>query len=46
MTEIRNSKQKSMVGQAPPYEDYKVKRKKGQKSEDRSQKRQTENIEY
>jgi hypothetical protein len=33
------------VGQAPPYEDYKVKRKKGQKSEDRSQKKQTENIE-
>jgi len=45
VTEFRNSKQKSMVGQTPPYEDYKVKRKKGQKSEDRSQKRQTENIE-
>ncbi len=29
MTEIRNSKQKSMVGQAPLYKDYKVKRKKG-----------------
>jgi len=41
MTEFRNSKQKSMVGQAPPNEDYKVKRKKAgvriQKTEGRRQ---------